>query len=247
MSEDALRDQGCIRGDMGKKEVHYFEPHNYMPISVGTELLIEIADLKLRLKSALIGIEDDEYLIVRLSHHDPRGGFEDEAIEKSPLIIRYVYKGSVYGFEARVLNIISKPAKLVFVSYPERIEEYNVRTSPRFDCVLPAEATIGDTSAGLVITDISNNGCRCVIMTSMIEDKTKLYDTINMNSELNLKVEFPGMHEKLEFSGVVKNINKDEDEIMFGLSFENMDEDTKVNFDKFLKLISAVAHPGVGH
>jgi hypothetical protein len=232
---------------MKKKELHYFEPHNYMPISVGAELLIEIADLKLRLKSELIGIEDDEFLIVKLAHHDPGGGFEDKAIEKSPVIIRYAYKGSVYGFEARVLNIISKPARLAFISYPERIEEYNVRTSQRYDCVLPAEATLGDASADLVITDIGNDGCRCVIMTSMVKDKEKLYDTLNMNSRLDLKVEFPGMAEELKLSGVVKNINKDADEILFGLSFEKMNHKAKVNFDKFIRLISAVAHPGTGH
>jgi hypothetical protein len=232
---------------MKKKELHYFEPHNYMPISVGAELTVEIADLKLRLKSELIGIEDDEYLIVKLSHHDPRRGFEDKAIEKSPVIIRYVYKGSVYGFEAKVLNIISKPARLAFISYPERIEEYNVRTGTRYDCVLPAEAAFGGTSAELVITDIGNDGCRCVIMTSMVKDKEQLYDTLNMNSRLDLKVEFPGMKEKLGFSGVVKNINKDEDEIMFGLKFEKMDPKARVSFDKFIRLISAVAHPGTGH
>ncbi len=232
---------------MTKKDAHYFEPHNCMPISVGTELLIEIADLKLRLKSELIGIEDDEYLIVKLSHHDSGGGFKDKTIEQSPLVIRYVYKGSVYGFKATVLNIISKPAKLIFVSYPERIEECNVRTSPRYDCVLPAAATIGDASTELIITDISKNGCRCVIMTSMVKNKAKLYDTINMNSELELKVEFPGMEDKMILSGAVKNINKDEEEIMFGLSFAKMDAKAKVNFNKFIRLISSVAHPGAGH
>ena len=232
---------------MTEKKIKHLEPHSYLPISVGTELLIDITDLKLRLKSELIGIEDEEYLIIKLSHHDPKGGFNDDTITKSPIIIKYAYKGSVYGFKAKVLNIVSTPAHLAFVSYPKKIEEHNVRTSSRFDCVLPAEGIFDGTSAELIITDISVNGCRCVIITSLVIHKKKLYEVLNMDSTMELDLQLPGMKDKLRLSGVIKNINKDAEEIMFGVKFEKIAKKTSTNLERFIKMLSTVSHAGIGH
>ena len=232
---------------MTGKQIKKLEPHTYLPISVGTELLIDITDLKLRLKSELVGIEDEEYLIVKLSHHDPEGGFDDDTITKSPIIIKYAYKGSVYGFKTEVLNIISTPARLAFISYPEEIEEHNVRASSRFDCVLPAEGIFEGTSAELIITDISVNGCRFVIITSLVMHKKKLYEVLNMDSAMELDLQFPGMKEKLRLSGVIKNINNDSEEIMCGVMFDKMPKKTVTNLEKFIKMLSTVSHTGVGH
>ena len=232
--------------DMAEKEIEQIEPHNYLPISVGTELLIDVADLKLRLKSELVGIEDDEYLIVKLSHHDPEGGFNDDTVKKSPIIIKYAYRGSVYGFKTRVLNIVSNPVRLAFVSYPKQIEEHNVRASSRFDCVLPAEGIFEGTSTELIITDISANGCRCVIITSLVMNQKKLYEVLNMDSSIELELQFPGMKEQLRLSGVIKNINKDAEEIMCGIMFEKMPKKTKTNLEKFIKMLSTVSHATTG-
>ncbi len=231
---------------MSEKETLPTEPHNHLPISVGTELLIDISDLKLRMKSELIGIEDDEYLIVKLSHHDPKGGFNDEAITKSPITIKYAYRGSVYGFKTKAINIVSNPAHLAFVSYPTEIEEHNVRASSRFDCVLPAEAIFEGTSTELIITDISVNGCRCVIITSLVMHQKKLFEVLNMDSPMELELQFPGMKDKLRLSGVIKNINKDAEEIMCGIMFEKMPKKTKTNLEKFIKMLSTVSHVASG-
>ncbi len=232
---------------MAGKEVTQLEQHSYLPISVGTELLVDIVDLKIRLKSELVGIEDEEYLLVKLSHQEPDGGFDDDTIAKSPIIIKYAYRGSVYGFKTEVLNIVSTPARLAFISYPEKIEEHNVRASSRFDCVLPAEGIFEGTSTELIITDISVNGCRCVIITSLVMHKKKLYEVLNMDSTMELDLQFPGVKEKLRIPGVIKNINKDAEEIMCGVKFEKIPKKTKTNLERFIKMLSSVSNVGGGH
>ena len=232
---------------MAEKQVKQLELHNYLPISVGTEILVDIVDLKIRLKSELVGIEDEEYLLIKLSHQEPDGGFDDDTITKSPIVIKYAYRGSVYGFKAAVLNIISNPARLVFISYPKEIEEHNVRASSRFDCVLPAEGIFEGTSTELIITDISTNGCRCVIMTALVLNKKKLHEVLNMDSAMELDLQFPGMKEKLRLSGVIKNINKDSEEIMCGVKFEKMSKKTQKNLENFIKMLSSISHTGFGH
>jgi c-di-GMP-binding flagellar brake protein YcgR len=232
---------------MTEHKIKNLEPNTYLPISVGTELLVEITDLKLRLKSELIGIEDEEYLLIKLSHHDPDGGFNDDAIAKSPVIIKYAYRGSVYGFKTDILNIVSIPAHLAFVSYPKQIEEHNIRASSRFDCVLPAEGIFDGTSAELIITDISVNGCRCVILTSLIMNRKKLYEVLNMDSTMELELQFPGMKDKLRLPGIIKNINKDSEEIMCGVKFEKVPKKTEKNLENFIKMLESISHSGTGH
>lgn len=232
---------------MTSSKITDLEANVYLPISVGTELLVEIANLKLRLKSELIGIEDEEYLLIKLAHHDPDGGFDDDAITKSPIIIKYAYRGSVYGFKTSILNIVSVPARLAFVSYPKQIEEHNIRTSSRFDCVLPAEGIFDGTSTELIITDISVNGCRCVILTSLVIHKKKLYEVLNMDSTIELELQFPGMKEKLRLPGTIKNINKDSEEIMCGVKFEKIPKKTEKNLERFIKMLESISHTGTGH
>ncbi|MBI5587634.1 MAG: PilZ domain-containing protein [Deltaproteobacteria bacterium] len=217
-----------------------FEPHLHLPITLGTELLLEIVNLKLRTKSVLIGMENSSYLIMKLSSQDFEAGLADEKVSESPLIVRYLFRGSVYGFKTRLLKIIAEPSRLAFLSYPTKIEEFNVRHNPRYECILPAETLFGGEQVELVIVDISLKGCRCVVKTASISNRDLLYSSIDIDREMALRINLPGVEEKLGVKGKIRNINKDNDRVIFGVLFDELAGEAENMLNRFISLISDI-------
>ena len=220
--------------------MNVFEPHLHLPITLGTELLVEIADLKLRTKSSLIGMENSSYLIIKLSSQDFEAGLADEKGGSGELIVRYLFKGSVYGFKTRLLKVLTEPDRLAFVSYPAKIEEFNVRHNPRYECILPAETIFGDETVELVIVDISMKGCRCVIRTSTVTDRDRLYSSIDIDRVIPMRIDLPGVEEKVGMKGRIRNINKDHDRVIFGVLFDEPDEKAEETLGRFVSLMSDI-------
>jgi c-di-GMP-binding flagellar brake protein YcgR len=210
-------------------------------IAVGTEVQIEIIEHHLRLKSELIGLEEGEFLILKLSHSDPCGLLRSDVIRDCNIIVRYMYHGAVYGFHTSIISQIHKPTRMLFVKYPATVEEHNVRTEPRFDCVIQAQGTSGDVTTELVITDMSAKGCRCIIMTEMTEHKAELQETINMDTTLDLSIPIPSSDETLSISGTIRNINKDDTEMIFGVQFDEMNATARAQFDKLIMMMTSIS------
>lgn len=100
------------------------DPHRALtlPSVFGTEVLIELAALKLRIKSSVVGMEKGRYLIVRISDQDLIGSFRSELVKESPMTIRFLHNNIIYGFSTEIIAVVSSPAKLFFVTYPEKID-----------------------------------------------------------------------------------------------------------------------------
>lgn len=220
---------------MDKQTVKTTEPRLHLPIHPGAELLIEITNLKLRIKSLLVGLEHEQYLIIKIAPNDLMGTFRSDAVKESPMIIRYLYKGTVYGFKAQLLNILSSPARLFFVSYPENFEEIRVLENARFDCILPASALVGNDIVEMTVVDISKEGCLCMIVAGARHEA--LYGLLQVNKQMDLKVQFPGMTGKFGLVGRIRNTSKGTDKIMVGLVFEEMSEDVKKKLEGLLALM----------
>lgn len=217
-----------------------FEPHLHLPITLGTELLVEIVSLKLRTKSVLVGMEHSGYLIMKLSSQDFEAGLSGEKIRESPLVVRYLFRGSVYGFKTQLLRMIAEPARLAFVSYPTKIEEFNVRNTPRYECILPAETRVGADPVELVIVDISHRGCRCAVKASTVPDREALYSFVDIDREVSLLIHLPGADERLSVKGKIRNINKDRDRVIFGVLFDDMESEADETLNRFISLIADI-------
>lgn len=209
----------------------------HLHINLGTELLIEFQDLNTRIKGRLAGMEGSSYLIIKFSSKDLP--VEPEELKNYSIIIRYLFKGSVYGFRSSVLNAISIPSALLFVTYPELIEGFNFRANPRFECILPAEATFGSKTFETVIVDISQDGCRCVIKTDSL-DKDALYCAIDLEKTAYIGIMLPGADRRIYLKAAIRNLNKDDDRVIFGARFESMPDVVKSGLDSFISLISSI-------
>lgn len=206
-------------------------------IKPGVELLVEITNLKLRIKSLLVGMEHGRYLIVRISPQDLMGSFRSEAVLESPMIIRYMVNGTVYGFKTKVLNVVSQPAKLFFVSYPDSVEELDVRHKSRYECVLPASTMFGNDIVDMIIVDISREGCQAMIKVPG-HKMEEIHGLIQVNKLIEMRVQFPGAEGKYRVAGIIRNVGKEAEKIILGVMFEEMSPPVKSRLDGFIELIA---------
>ena len=131
------------------------------------------------------------------------------------MIVRYIHDGYVFGFNAKLLDTLFVPAKILFITYPKTVEKFNLRASPRFQCMLPATFNFKDRSFPGIILDISEGGCRYLIKAS--EDRPLPLVEINQRAIVHFRL--PGAEEKHSTFTLIKNMHIDFDELRFGLQF----------------------------
>ncbi len=203
-------------------------PSTRLNIELGNSLLIDMPDSDTTIKSALIGLEPQQYLIVRI----PVGSdIEDQLQKLTKLSISYVSLGTTYGFEARILGTTAKPVQLLFLSYPDVVVEQDQREAPRVTCHIPATATINQTPLNGIITDMSHNGCRFVVR---IPTKITPYQ-VRILTDVNLSFCMHGIDGSEELLGVVRNTSIDRFRIALGIEFEKMASETKDKIKDYLE------------
>ena len=108
-------------------------------LPIGTPLQLEPLDAKvkgLRLKSALIGLEHQEYMILKMPRiilggdNKPQNNNADPVLaDGDKVVIKYMFNGTIYAFESNVMSIIDDPVKQLYICYPETLREQNLRQS----------------------------------------------------------------------------------------------------------------------
>lgn len=197
-------------------------------IELGDYLLLEIPGTESTVKTALIGIEPQQYLIVRI----PIGSeVQDKFSKAETLDVTYISLGTTYGFTAKLLGITEIPVKLLFLSYPSVVVEKDQRESPRVNCHIPATAIINDTPLNGIITDMSHNGCRFVVR---IPIKITPYQ-VRILTDVHLSFALHGIDGSEELLGVVRNTSIDRFRIALGIEFENLTNDISDKIKDYLE------------
>ncbi len=204
-------------------------------MEVGTTLKIQIEGVKSRMTSELIGIETGEYLVIKMPSVQFMGNLSTLLYKGNSIIIRYLHKGTIFGFKSHISHYITTPAKLIFIEYPKRIESHDLRAHKRLDCYLPANVKIMDNTIPGTITDVSKEGCHLIIEQVKVENSLIL----QVGNEIGVSFQLPGVAAKLTVTGKQKNIKKDSDSINIGIGFDNMDIEDQERLYDFLATANA--------
>jgi len=202
-------------------------------VPLGAEMLIEVSSLNLRIKCELVGMEEDHFIIVKIYPKDINGNFITEDIRESPCTVLFRHSDSLHRFKATILNMVMKPARLIFFGYPRKLENLRKVNKHRFRCALPTMSMFGTDIIELVTTDISKEGCRCRVKTSKAGDK-KLYQAIEVDKIVELIVTPPDTGDPFKVTGFVRSTSKKTDEITFGVMFAGMARDARDKLDRLL-------------
>lgn len=182
-------------------------------MEIGTPIQFKMPGVGFSLQSVLIGMELDEYLIIKIPAQYTN--IKHKLIPGTDIVVRYLYHGTVYGFQTKLIEIISKPVKLLFLEYPKIIEHYDLRSQKRAESLFPASIKIRDKTNNGAIIDVSRNGCRCHIINSRQES----LPPAQIDDEIVLKCKFPGVQGDREVFGRIKNIKRSRKELIVGVEF----------------------------
>ncbi len=206
-------------------------------MKIGATLKLQIYGTDARLTSELIGVEEDKYLIIKMPPIPSVGTVSSLSglfCKGNTVVVRYMHNGTLFGFKSRVYHVIIDPVKLIFLEYPTKIEDHNLRSHRRVDCYLPASVGVAGNTIEGAITDISREGCHFTV------EKSKVKRLIlQIDKGIDISFQLPGVGEKLTIAAKQKIIKKDKNSINIGVEFINMDDRTEERLYDFLSTADA--------
>jgi c-di-GMP-binding flagellar brake protein YcgR len=225
---------------MEAENLDYLFTERHILIGLGSEVQIQIEGVTFRFKSTLIGMESDECLIIKtpmVPSDAPFTSIQHKLFPGIQIVVRYLYKGTVFGFQSKLIKAITTPLRLLFVEYPKIIENYDLRSEERTDCFLPTKIEIKNEEEHGAILDISERGCRCLI--KALDGKILPY--IEIDERITLRCQFPGIKDDQVISGNVKNFSRDNEEMILGIEFHEIAAGLKTIIDQYLSNIKQLS------
>lgn len=185
--------------------------------------------VKLRIKATLAGYDLGQYIILKHPAPQNMSNYSDVLAEGNVVVVRYLLEGQqgeCYAFKATIRNITKIPEKFIFLTYPDKIENRQLRTHQRYITHLPASIIARDEqdikkTAQLkgIISDISAKGCGFVFKTDNPKVKVNQKDIfVVLRSPSDLEITIPAR---------VCNSRFDNGKVNVGIQFKEDDEQIK--------------------
>ncbi len=185
-----------------------------LAVDVGTRITFQAGQLPRRVESFVVGARPGQYMVITA----PQGtGPVADAVraENTPLVIRYIHRGNVYGFKSSVIHHQYAPEPLLFIAFPARVEVFHLREYPRVDCLLPARAIVGESVFEGTVNDISRTGGRLVLGSGVRAPGLEGH----IREPVVLEVRFPGVEGFTRLPGDLRNVTRSRDELRLGVAF----------------------------
>ncbi len=205
-------------------------------MDVGTKLEIQFKGGGTQLTSELTGVEDDKYLMIKWPTVDPKVDASNLIHKGNTVFVKYLHEGVEFSFQSHILEVISNPAKLIFIKYPENTEVNVLREHRRVDCYLPASVRIADNIIKGAITNISKIG---VLFVAEIPADDNRINQLETGNEIGLTFQLPGVQSELTMTAKLRNITKDKDKVRIGIVYGKMDVEIQTKLFDFLSTAGA--------
>ncbi len=203
---------GAVVDDHTEGTLNLNEPEriSFPGMEIGTDISMELPGSSARIKSGLIGIEPDQFLILRLP---PTNGIMHKCEPGSKVILRYLFNGAVIGFTSSIIQVFSNPISVCFLEFPKSAERINLRKDKRVKCFFPGIANYEGIELPGAILDLSASGCRFFIEESPLSKRAE----IRRAKKLRLHTEAFGSLE-----GQIANVTTSPGILGLGIAFANV-------------------------
>jgi hypothetical protein len=168
-----------------KKGRHRVErlPGVHLRLKVDSTIFLRLQCVGQRYEGRVVGLDPYTYFIVQMRL--PQDTLT--RLPQNPNAIAQLHAGgTLFGFRTEVLNRVSHPAPLLFLSYPDKVERVVLRTDERLRVSIPGtiHGAFGDHDVMLV--DLSTEGC-CFTARSSLNNplhEAKPGDRVLLSGEL---------------------------------------------------------------
>lgn len=201
-------------------------------IEIGARVLISRTGQEgKRIPCEFAGASDNEFLIIKAPLVP---GIKDMLREGDAVTLRYIHKGTLYGFRAHILNAVFKPAPLIITDYPYTAEKIELRDSKRVNCMLPCQIrTATNKSVSAMVVDISLSGCRAACSLERSGDCGELTES-EKGKALKLVLSLSSDSQPITITGRLQNIDAKDKNAYSGIVFDELDEPTRQALTRFI-------------
>ncbi|MBG0790521.1 MAG: flagellar brake protein [Desulfovibrionaceae bacterium] len=183
-------------------------------VAVGREVVVRVPDVDQSYRGRVVGYDPYNYIIinVRLSSK-----IRSELSGGGQVILKYLHKGTVYGFRAYVIDAIRTPAPLLFIEYPSVIEKIELRRQTRCEVSLDGMLHTNDGPHECLVINLSATGCKVSARATAKDpiSATGVDDTVVVAFNL-------GEEGALKLPMAVRNIKREKGIITLGGMFLDM-------------------------
>lgn len=199
--------------------------------AVGTKLLLEVEGNDKRFNSFLVGHSKNNFILVTTPSTENLFSVRPALFTDRKINVRYIEDGRAIGFQSRLIKSAEDPARLLFLSYPSKIEDHELRTGKRAPCSLPAEFNIQGLVCNSVIVDINQNGLRFHIKNT--KEVSLFLETNPVGQECTLRFLLPGGLAPQEVSGEIRNYEHNDHHSSLGIKFTKISDEDKQNIVEY--------------
>jgi len=173
------------------------------------QLTLKFEDIDERLPALLVGQMPGRYLIVT---RPTAVGVDRFTKIGTAVKVIHLFEGSIYGFAATIIGHSDSPARLLFISYPEQIEQVELREHARLSAQIPATLSSSAENHTGIVWDLSLGGCRFVTASDDHGFET--------GDGARLEVTALGAGQPLVIHCIVRSVCRADSRLMFGLQFD---------------------------
>lgn len=201
-------------------------------ISLGTMLQIEITGLEDRFRSTLVGMEPDRYLMIKTPIALSVGMIRSYLLAGTTVTVRYLFHGSVWGFQCNIIQSLTGRIPVVFLSYPDSVENHDLRSAERIDCLTPGDVVTPDRVLAGMVTDLSQSGARLVLSSEKVPGLSRW--TPDVGDTIALALHIPGLGSPVSVSARLRNLSRDEETVYLGVQFLDLEPQAQEQLLRFL-------------
>lgn len=205
-----------------------------LEVALESELVVMFPDAQAGYRGKIVGYHAYEYIIaaVRL----PKS-IRDGLSYKDEIVIKYLHEGTVYGFRSTILNHITRPAPLLFFTYPESLEKLDLRKASRTSCNIDGTIfTMEGKGYECLVLNVSETGCKVAVAVTARDPLNSLEAGGDMLVAMQL-----GSFGTLKVPVVVKNIVKEKGNIHFGCMFLDISEEEQERITRYVDKIERLS------
>jgi len=200
---------------MSGENIELIDKRNNIYVETGAEMSLAAGDLCFSGKCTFVGQSRDQYIVVTPPPNFPT--HENNLLEADRIMVRYLFEGDIFEFTSKLIEIKYKPLMLLLLQYPVSVEKKELRSQKRISCFISAKMEVNNEIQDGIIKDISKLGCRCVFETSI-----KLEKALRIDDHIALGFCFPGIFDRQEILGKIKDIRRKESRLDLGIEFASI-------------------------
>ena len=198
----------------------------------GSMLNIKIdgIDIPTPITSNFVGMAKKEYILI--TPPMPFATIKPKLFPGNKLVVQYLFEGTIFVFVAKIIDVLVKPIRVVILEYPEKMINRKLRSEKRTMCRIPANIVFKGLSKSGIIEDVNVRGCRLIVNYQPAE-KNFIART---GESFKISCRFPTIPSDFILTGTVRNINKKNLSLSYGIQFEELPSDVRTVIEQYVEI-----------